>query len=187
MVFNHRSLTTVPNDWLVVQYSPSQRLGDSRSQFQPCGFSASSDASYSPASSSAATASFLFPLMVSSHSSAAPGCSLSRWVAHSSWRSRLDQGTSTCWLPWYTRLLCTYSHPNLNPPRSSSPMDRLIRRYSEKAVNSGLISVLVSSTYVLSKPVFTVRFSVSPGSADVLSANTSRGCCGLAAVVGWTA
>src|SRR3546814_639112 len=146
MLFSHKLPVTVLNVQLVVQYDPSQRSGDSRFQFQRWGFSASSDASYKPANSSAATASFLPPLMVSCHSSAAPGCSLSRCVAHSTWRSRLDHVTFTCWLRWYTRLLCTYSQPKPNPPRSSSLMGRFIRRCSEKAVNSGLISVFVSST-----------------------------------------
>src|SRR3546814_8001934 len=90
MLFSHKLPVTVLNVQLVVQYDPSQRSGDSRFQFQRWGFSASSDASYKPANSSAATASFLPPLMVSCHSSAAPGCSLSRCVAHSNWRSRLD-------------------------------------------------------------------------------------------------
>src|SRR5690606_13318271 len=135
MLFSHRLPALVPKVWFVVQCKPSQRVGDSRFQCQLWGFSASSEASYRPASSSAATASFLAPLMVSRHSSASPGKSLSRWVAHSSCRSRLDHGTSTWWVPWYTRLLCTYSQPKPNPPRSSSTMDLVIRRYSEKEVN----------------------------------------------------
>src|SRR5690606_9216858 len=107
ILFSQISPLTVSTVGLVTQWSPSQRLGDNRSQYQLWGLSASNDASYNPAKSSAAMASFLFPLMVSCHASVAPGCSLSRWVAHSSWRSRFDHGTSTCRLCWYTRLLRT--------------------------------------------------------------------------------
>src|SRR5690606_9555767 len=100
MLFSHQVLATVLKVQLVPQLDPSLRLGVRWFQDQLWGFSASSEASYKPASNSAATASFLSPLIVSCHSSSAPGCSLSRCVAHSSWRSRLDQGTSTCWACW---------------------------------------------------------------------------------------